>query len=500
MKKQNNNKKPENIQELLIKRMPIGFILWDTKFRVKQWNLAAQKIFGFSQKEALGKHPYDFIVPKSAQKQVTDVWKRLLKGDLSANSVNENFTKSGKVIICDWINTPIKKRDGSIVGVLSTIQDITKRKKDEESLKEYQRRLAEIIEFLPDATFVLDLSGKVVAWNRAVEKMTKTKVEDVLGKGNYTHAIPFYGKRRPVLADLILQPKLYAKIEKNGGYPYITKEGEVLVTERFLTNVGGKDIYVWAKAAPLYDVQGKLSGVVEAVRDITKEKELDKAKTEFISLASHQLRTPLSSIKWTLEAFDEKDKLNQKNKERFEDLYKSNERLISLVNNLLNITRIESGKLKIIKKNVDLLKLFRDCGCSYKKKILDKKQRVSFLVKGKIGKVDIDPVMMSEAFCNILDNAITYGYEKSKITVILKKDKENYMVSVHNFGPAITEPEKEKIFSKFYRGPGAPIRNFAGVGLGLFFTKATIEANGGKIWFESKDKKGTTFYFTIPVK
>ncbi len=636
-------KENKELLDLQIKRMPMGCILWGKDFRAKMWNPAAEKIFGFSYKEALGKHPYDIIVPKSAQKQVTTIWSRLLKGDISANLVNENITKKGSKIVCSWTNTPIKKEDGTIIGVLSMVQDITEgektkfqveevnkkivfselsyrrlfeaaqdgillvdfktgmimdvnkflidlldyskkdflqkhlwevgvfkdvvaskenfktlqkkryvrfedlpletkkgkkvevefvanayqvdnktiiqcnirditkrkkieafeiaeRKKNEILLEESEKRLASIIEFLPDATFVIDLEGKAVAWNKATEEMTKVKAKNVLGKGNYAHAVPFYGKRRPVLADFVLHPKILTKINKSGEYPFVTKEGEALVTERLLKNVGGKNIFVWAKATPLYDTNGKLFGAVESVRDITKEKELDNAKSEFVSMASHQLRTPLSSIKWTLESLKDVNNLGEQNKEKIKDIYDSNERLISLVNNLLNITRIESGKIVVNKKRVKLLKLIKNSfeSCLSVAKI--KKQKIKYFCRGKIGEVFVDPMLFIEAFNNILSNAIAYGLEKSEIKIVVSRNDNYYLVSVHNFGSVIKESEHNKIFTKFYRGPGSPIRNFSGIGLGLFFTKATVEANGGKIWFESKKGKGTTFYFTVPIK
>jgi PAS domain S-box-containing protein len=121
--------------QLQINRMPIGLITWDPEFRVQTWNPSAEKIFGFTEEEAQGKHPYDFIVPKEAQPLVDKIWRRLLKGDATAHSTNENATKDGRAIICDWSNTPLKKDDGTVMGVLSMIQDVTARKKTEEQIK-----------------------------------------------------------------------------------------------------------------------------------------------------------------------------------------------------------------------------------------------------------------------------------------------------------------------------------------------------------------------------
>jgi PAS domain S-box-containing protein len=136
--------KTKEIQEYLqlqVERMPIGLIVWNKNFKVKTWNPAAEKIFGFSEKESLGKHPYDFIVPKVVQPVVDDIWNRLLKGDETANSVNENISKDGKTIICSWANTPLKKSDGTVIGVLSMVLDITERTKAEKDLKEAHESL-----------------------------------------------------------------------------------------------------------------------------------------------------------------------------------------------------------------------------------------------------------------------------------------------------------------------------------------------------------------------
>jgi PAS domain S-box-containing protein len=125
--------------QLQINRMPIGLITWDREFRVKTWNPATTKIFGFTEEEALGKHPYDLIVPKEAQPHVDNIWRRLLEGDLTAHSLNENVTKDGRTIICDWANTPLKEADGTVIGVLSMVQDITERKQAEEALRRVNR-------------------------------------------------------------------------------------------------------------------------------------------------------------------------------------------------------------------------------------------------------------------------------------------------------------------------------------------------------------------------
>ncbi|MDO8302380.1 MAG: PAS domain S-box protein [Sedimentisphaerales bacterium] len=127
--------------QLQINRMPIAYILWSPEFRVLAWNPAAEKIFGYTEQEAMGKHSYDLVVPKEVQSHVDLIWGRLLGGDTTAHSVNENITKHGQTIICDWSNTPIKDHNGTVISVLSMTQDITERKLAEEQLHKVNRSL-----------------------------------------------------------------------------------------------------------------------------------------------------------------------------------------------------------------------------------------------------------------------------------------------------------------------------------------------------------------------
>jgi PAS domain S-box-containing protein len=140
----------EALLQLQFNRMPIGCITWDVNFLVISWNPAAEKIFGFTLEDAKGKHPYELIVPQDAQPHVDTIWQRLLEGDITAHSENENITKNGNFITCYWVNTPLKKPDGTIIGVISMVQDITDRKKAEESLKKSEEELIKRVKELED--------------------------------------------------------------------------------------------------------------------------------------------------------------------------------------------------------------------------------------------------------------------------------------------------------------------------------------------------------------
>ncbi|MCX5855801.1 MAG: PAS domain S-box protein, partial [Deltaproteobacteria bacterium] len=164
---------------------------------------------------------------------------------------------------------PLKDEAGTVVGFEGIASDITERKRAEDALKESEQKLTNIIDFLPDATFVIDRDKKVVAWNRAMEEMTGVKKEDMIGQGSYAGSVPFYGERRPYLLELIDANDK----ELESKYEYVQKKGNTLYAEGFTPALyGGKGAYLWATGAPLFDGRGNRIGAIESIRDITDRK------------------------------------------------------------------------------------------------------------------------------------------------------------------------------------------------------------------------------------
>ncbi len=382
-------------------------------------------------------------------------------------------------------------------GIIRTRKLEEEVEKKTEAIKKSERQLGEVIDFLPNATFAINNEKKVIVWNKAIERMTGVKAKDMIGKGNFEYTIPFYGVRRHSLTDLVWE-KEKELLEK---YSEVKREGDSLSAEAFCSALrNGRGAYVFAKVSPLHDQKGNIVGAIESIRDITKEKELDQAKDEFLSLTSHQLRTPLSASRWSLELFLEDKGLAPKYKERLKDIYASNERLLSLVDRLLKITKIESGEWPANKRPIDIVETIKSSVKSFRLAVKKKRQKINVSFGKNVKKANIDEEFFREAVNNILDNAITYGHEKSIIDIRADANDGDYVISIKNFGPVIPKEEREKIFHKFQRGAEAQRIKTSGAGLGLYFAKKVVETNGGRIWFESSTDKGTTFYFTVPVK
>ncbi|MCK5021988.1 MAG: PAS domain S-box protein [Candidatus Pacebacteria bacterium] len=450
--------------------------------------------------------------------RVSDIYKDSFEGELFGEKImRDGFVKNQVLKLVtlkgrDFIGsvTAVKKKDqeGNIYfdGV---VEDITKQKKQEKELEKYHKGLEKLVD---DRTKELKNTQKALLGMLEDLDIEKTKIKEMKAKDK---AILMSIGDGLVVTDkdnkIVMVNKVF---EKMLGWKYTEVKGKDIDKVIVRKRENGKKMpttnYFVCKSKIKFPVssiatpikfKNKIIGTVEIFRDITKEKELDHAKSEFISLASHQLRTPLSSMKWLLEMLVEENiNLDEKSKQRLDNIYISNERLISLVNELLDINRIETGKLVINKEIVNITDLIKESEKLNEASAKKKNQKIKVSYFTKIKDVNISTLLFSQVIDNILNNAIIFAPENTEINIGIDLEKDNYVVSVHNIGSFIPKSDYKKIFYKFSRGIAAKDSRVMGNGLGLFIAKSAAEANRGKIWVDSDVDKGTTFYFTVPVK
>jgi signal transduction histidine kinase len=232
-------------------------------------------------------------------------------------------------------------------------------------------------------------------------------------------------------------------------------------------------------------------------------KEIDQMKTEFISVASHQMRTPLSAMKWVLRMILDGDlgSLNAQQKEMLNKGYLTNERMISLINDLLSVSRIEEGRFQYRFVHMSLEEVIDSVLQEMSESI--KKREVVFEYdrpKTPLSKVNIDPQKIHLVVQNLIDNALKYTPVGGRVTLFVRDEKKQIVFGVNDSGVGIPRDQQSRIFSKFFRADNVIRMQTDGSGLGLFIVKSIVEKHHGSAWFESAEGKGTTFYFSLPVQ
>jgi PAS domain S-box-containing protein len=400
--------------------------------------------------------------------------------------------------------------------------DITETKLIAQRLRMLNQQLADIIDFLPDATFVIDRHKRVIAWNRALEEMTGTKKEDVIGKSDHEYALPFYSKRRPILIDLIFRSD--KEIETR--YSYIKRKNNSLVAEVFVPKLNhGKGMFVWVKVAPFYDEQGGIIGAIESIRDITEQKEseailrqdreafesLVKSKTEELlrvqkelvdsqhlseigalaATIAHELRNPLAAIRTAVYNIRRKTQETRLNS-HLDNIDKKVLESDQIINNLLSYSRIKTPQLE----RVDIHALLDECIKAGADRFV--KYSVTVRKKCTCGKGDFiraDPLHMKELFNNILNNAYE-ALDHKKGAIAIQADYvrgKDFTVSFADNGVGISPENMKRISSPFFTTKSK------GTGLGLTVCYQLVSLHNGTIDIKSELGKGTTVTVTLPV-
>lgn len=246
------------------------FCAYDLDGQIVYVNQKFRSLVGYSDEVLKGMHISDLAIDRHKKRIRERMKARLAAGGESSWELPIRAEDSSEFIVIAR-TSPIHQQN-QVVGELLLIEDITERKQAEAELRESQRRLADTIESLPDATMVIDRQGKIMYWNREMVELTGFPAIDMVGRGNYEHALPFYGIRRPILIDMIIDPQ----VEIGQHYMYIHKEGNVLFTETKTIPFKGRARILWGRAAPLFDTKGEIVGAIESVRDITDRKEAEE--------------------------------------------------------------------------------------------------------------------------------------------------------------------------------------------------------------------------------
>ena len=384
------------------------------------------------------------------------------------------------------LSSKVREIESANKATLNIMADL---RSEKEKLTEASIKEDAVLSSIGDGIIATDEGGKITRVNNRLLEMLGYAEKEVLGEW-VIKLLPILDLKSEKLIPAEMRPLLEALttgLPVSGTYYVLRKDGS-----KFAAAITVSPIILNEKPA----------GVIEIIRDVTHEIEIDKAKSEFVSLASHQLRTPLSAINWYAEMLLAGDagSLTEEQKKYLDEIYVGNQRMVELVNSLLNVSRLELGIFIIEPKPTDLVEMAESVIKESMPQIQKKQQTVNKTYSPSLPKVNVDVKLMRMIFQNLISNAVKYTPQGGSVTLTIDKNETNILIKVADTGMGIPSSQKEKIFTKLFRADNARESEAEGTGLGLYIVKSILDQSGGRVWFDSEEGKGTAFNVSVPLK
>jgi PAS domain S-box-containing protein len=461
-------------------------------------NKAFETITGYKQQEVLGKTPAALLRSGSHSPEFyQEIFDIVTKGEIWHGFLVSKH-KNGTLYDQEVTLSPILNATGSLTHIVAVKRDITERKRIEATLREAERRWRTLLEEVSLIVIGLDLNGKVEYANPFFLELSGYTQAEVMGQDWFTNFLPQHQQQEVKRCFLeILSQDFHAHYEN----PILTQSGE----ER---------VIAWSNTL-LRNPQGEIIGTMSIGEDITDQKSMTRMKDEFLSIVSHELRTPLTSIHGALDLLSSglMDSQSDKGRRVIEIAAQSVDRLVLLVNDILDLERLESGKIRLSKQlcnTADLLQKSADT-----MKVMAKRGGITLSISPQPIELYADPERIIQVVTNLLSNAIKFAPSNSTICLstelqgtvekaALRNKRQNphhsryILFKVQDQGRGIPGDKLESIFERFKQVDASDSRKKGGTGLGLAICRSIVEQHGGQIWAESTLNKGSSFYFTLP--
>lgn len=474
--------------EIILDSSPAMIFYKDTKNNCLFVNKTFEQVMGISKKQIEGKSLFKVFPHGYAQAYWKDDLKVIKSGKAKFGIIEQTETAQGtRTVQTDKL--PYIDDKGNVIGIIGFIIDITERNQTEEALAENEKKFRLAFENSQDAILWVDIeTGILIDCNSAAENLFEKSKNEIVGQ-HFTTLHP-----QEELKNTIKTFKRHVsnKNSSKDELPIITKSGEI------------KNVLISASVVKLRGTK-----IIQGVfHDITERKKLEEAlkeslkrKDEFLNIASHELKTPLTSIK----AFNQilMKKLQKQNNEEILSISLKMDsqikRLSSLISDFLDVTKIASGELLLRQEYFDLMVMINETITDLKS--ISPGIGNKIIIKGTLKKnIYGDRFRLSQVLINILTNADKYASESKKIIVGVKSLKNNIQISVQDFGHGISEENQKHLFERFFQvnSSDTPEIGLQSLGLGLYIASEIIHRHKGKIWVKSTPGKGSTFYFSIP--
>ena len=468
------------------------FYAYDLNGKLLVCNDSFSRITGYSHEELYSMTPKDFFTEED-RKRISKAIRIVLKDGFSKQEANL-ILKDRRQIPYEFTGSVIKGHHGNISGFAGTGRDITERKKIEQKIINAKKEWENTFDAITELIFTHDSDGKILRANKAYERMAGMSAVDFVGR-------PFHEIfPKTVIADDICKKAM------NAG---ITALSEVTIDSL------GKTFSV--RMYPKLDDNGKYLYSVHVMQDITERKKMreakimketaeaaNRAKSDFLASMSHEFRTPLNAIIGFSElmATGLSGPLTDQQKEHVTDIFTSGQHLLSLVNDILDLSKVEAGKMELEMKEFNIEGLVETSIALFREKAYKQSLQMTFEIAQGLETMIGDERKIKQVLFNLLGNAVKFTHAGGmiKVEVTLTDDGEFLKYSVRDTGIGIATEDQNKLFKPFQQVDTTLTRKYKGTGLGLSLCKQLVELHGGRIWVESKEGKGSNFTFVIPIR
>ena len=472
---------------------------------VVSWNDGAEKIYGYAQKEMQGQN-ISLLAPSGYKNEMLDQFKKLRAGEPIENHETKRVRKDGVVIDVSLTLSPIKDKAGKICGVSAIMHDITEHKKIKQMLlvSEYAES---IINTVREPLIVLDQDLRVVTVSRSFYDFFKVMPEETVGQliydlGNKQWDIP---KLRELLETILPQKAAFDNYEVEHVFSTIGRRVMLLNARQIRRGLGKEKIILLAieDITQRKEIEAGLEKAHEELYEFATElKRVARIKTEFLANMSHELRTPLNSIIGFSEVlYDETfGSLNDKQKTYVNNVLTSGKHLLQLINQILDMSKVESGKMKLALSNLPMKSLLHEISLLVTDLVNKNKLQMLLEIAEDLPNIEGDELKVKEIIYNLFSNAIKFTPEGGKLGLRAKKAGPDIEIEVWDTGIGIAEENMEKIFEGFFRVDTPYSRVTEGTGLGLPLSKKLVELHKGKFFVTSAGLgQGTSVRFTLPI-
>lgn len=499
---------------------------------ITTWNGGAEKIFGYQERETIGKH-ISILIPRDRLSEEDIIIENIRNGNKVDHFQTVRLHKNGSAIDISLTVSPVKDRHGTIIGASKIARDITAAKKAETAIRHQAAKLKilntigkaisekldteSILQKVTDATtqitgaafgaffyntidqdgeayMLYSLSGapkeafenfgiprNTAVFHRTFNGEGVLRVDDITKDPRYGQNAPHFG-----------MPDGHLPVVSYLAVPVISSSGNVIGGLFFGHPEAG--VFLQEHEDFVVSLASQAAVALDNSRLFTEVKELSQKKDEFIALASHELKTPLTSMSGFLQLLERK--VIDVNRPFVAKAITQLKKLNALINDLFDISKIQSGKLQFYFEEFDFTALIKENLEAIREAYTS--HEIYFDESGEMI-LEGDKMRLEQVLTNLITNAIKYSPESDKIEVAVKKSETEIQVSVKDYGMGINKENISHIFSQFYRAKDVN-RSITGLGLGLYITKEIIERHGGRIWVESEPRMGSTFFFVLPLK